>query len=196
MKHLQKFKTIIGISVAVLSFAVAPALAQDQEEQQQQQPALPGTPGGQAPDIKDDFSDETLEKFVDINQKLAPHQQEGEVKMIKAIEDKGLKTERFGEIMTAQQLNDSTNAGASADEMQKVEAAAQDIRDIQMELQQRMTKVIVDEGMEIQEFQDIILAYQYSPKVQKKINTLLEQSQGAPADSGQTTPAQPAPREE
>src|SRR3546814_17591108 len=95
MKHLQKFKTIIGISVAVLSFAVAPALAQDQEEQQQQQPALPGTQGGQAPDIKDDFSDETLETFVDINQKLAPHQQEGEVKMIKAIEDKGLKTERF-----------------------------------------------------------------------------------------------------
>src|SRR3546814_14190606 len=80
--------------------------------------------------------------------------------------------------------------------MQKVEAAAQDIRDIQMELQQRMTKVIVDEGMEIQEFQDIILAYQYSPKVQKKINTLLEQSQGAPADSGQTTPAQPAPSDE
>src|SRR3546814_797313 len=88
MKHLQKFKTIIGISVAVLSFAVAPALAQDQEEQQQQQPALPGTPGGQAPDIKDDFSDETLEKFVDINQKLAHNKKDRKVNILQIIQKK------------------------------------------------------------------------------------------------------------
>lgn len=129
---------------------------------------------------------------MDINKKLAPHQQQGEAKMIKAIEDQGMKAERFGEIMTARQMNDSTNAGATEEELQKVEAAAQDIMGIQQELQQKMTKVIMDEGMEIQEFQDIILAYQYSPKIQQKVNDLLEveQNNTAPADSGQTAPVE------
>jgi len=129
---------------------------------------------------------------VDINKKLAPHQQQGEAKMIKAIEDQGMEAERFGEIMTARQMNDSTNAGATEEELQKVEAAAQDIMGIQQELQQEMTQVIMDEGMEIQEFQDIILAYQYSPKIQQKVNDLLEAEQNttAPADSGQTAPVE------
>lgn len=129
---------------------------------------------------------------MDINKKLAPHQQQGEAKMIKAIEDQGMEAERFGEIMTARQMNDSTNAGATEEELQKVEAAAQDIMGIQQELQQEMTQVIMDEGMEIQEFQDIILAYQYSPKIQQKVNDLLEAEQNttAPADSGQTAPVE------
>lgn len=167
---------------AAATFTVTGAYAQQQGEQPQQ------VPGQQAPEIKEDFSDQTLEKFVDINKKLAPHQQQGEAKMIQAIEDQGMDTERFGEIMTARQMNDTTHAGATAEELEKVDAAAQDIMGIQQELQQTMTKVIIDEGMEIEEFQDIILAYQYSPKIQKKVNDLIQadQVEGAPADSGQT----------
>lgn len=193
MKHAKKMNTILLTIAAGLLLTVAGASAQQQGEQPQQpQQTPPQLPGQQAPEVKEDFSDQTLEKFVDINKKLAPHQQQGEAKMIKAIEDQGMKAERFGEIMTARQMNDSTNAGATEEELQKVEAAAQDIMGIQQELQQKMTKVIMDEGMEIQEFQDIILAYQYSPKIQQKVNDLLEveQNNTAPADSGQTAPVE------
>ncbi|QEC53094.1 uncharacterized protein DUF4168 [Anseongella ginsenosidimutans] len=188
MKRLKKLRTaaLTGFAAILLS---ASGLYAQQQQQQQQQPL----PGGQAPAVKEDFSDETLEKFIDINKKLAPHQQQGEAEMVKAIEGQGLETERFGEIMTARQMNDSTNAGASEEELKKVESATQEIMGIQQELQQKMTKVIVDEGMELQEFEDIILAYQYSPKVQKKINELVQQDQAAglaPADSSEATPAE------
>lgn len=195
MKRSRKTITGILTGLAAILFTVVGATAQETPGQQPQTPPQQQAPGGQvpgqqAPEVKEDFSDETLEKFVDINMKLAPHQQKGEAEMVKAIEDQGMDAERFGEIMTARQMNDSTNAGASEQELQQVDAAAQEIMGIQQQLQQQMTKVIVDEGMQIEEFQDIVLAYQYSPKVQQKIDGMLqaEQTDGAPADSGQTAP--------
>lgn len=190
MKRSEKLRTAALAGFAAILLSASGVYAQQQQQQQQ----LPQqVPGGQAPAVKEDFSDETLEKFIDINKKLAPHQQQGEAEMVKAIEGQGLEAERFGEIMTARQMNDSTNAGASAEELEKVETATQEIMGIQQELQQKMSKVIVDEGMELQEFEEIILAYQYSPKVQKKINELVQQDQGAglaPADSSEAAPVE------
>lgn len=121
---------------------------------------------------------------MDINLKLAPHQQEGEQKMVKAIEEEGLQAGRFNEIMTARQTNDSTNAGASDEELQKVDAATEKIVGIQQEVEQKMTTVIEEEGMKPQEFQEILLAYQQSPKVREKVNTMIQkkQQQAAPAN--------------
>ncbi|HYH56799.1 MAG TPA: DUF4168 domain-containing protein [Anseongella sp.] len=178
------------------------APGQQQEPQPEHQQPAPGQqdPGGQqAPSqqvpqaLRDDFSDEELEKFVDINMKLAPHQQEGEMKMVKAIKDEGIEAARFNEIMTSRQMNDSTNAGASDEELQKVDAAAQKIMSIQQEVEQEMTKVIEEEGMEPQEFQEMILAYQQSPEVREKVNTLIQEQQTANPGAA---PGQEAPRQE
>lgn len=210
MKLAKKLKHfVLSGSAAAIIFTLAvteshaqerqPTPGQQQPDPGQQQPdpgqtdpdqANPGQqpgqqfPQSQPPAVKEDFSDKKLEKFVDINLKLAPHQQEGEQKMVKAIEEEGLQAGRFNEIMTARQTNDSTNAGASDEELQKVDAATEKIVGIQQEVEQKMTTVIEEEGMKPQEFQEILLAYQQSPKVREKVNTMIQkkQQQAAPAN--------------
>lgn len=164
----------------------ASVYAQETPPPAQGQPGIP-----QQPQVKDDYPDERLQKFVDVNKKLAPHQQEGEAKMVKAIEDEGMKPERFNEILTARQQNDTTNAGADAKEMGSFNAAAQKIMGLQQEFQQKMQQLIVEEGMEPQEFQEIYLAYQQSPKVQQKIDKMIEEDQAAEQGNAEKPQEQP-----
>lgn len=196
MKFTKRLKLVVSTGCVAAIIGIFSGLNGYAQVQPETPPAgEQEAPQGQPPVVKEDFSDETLEKFVDINIKLAPHQQEGEMKMVKVIEDEGMQADRFSEIMNARQMNDTTNAGASAEELKKVDAAAQKIMGIQQELQQKMTKVIADEGMQPQEFQEIILAYQQSPKVQEKVNAIVQEQQKEQPDSGQVQPAEPAPEQ-
>ncbi len=172
MKFIRKFKIITAVTTTVF-FA---ALSQKADAQQ-------STPMQQTqPPAATNISDATLKKFVDINKKMAPHQQQAETQMVAAIQKQGLKPDRFNQILMARQKNDKTNAGATAEELGKFNTAAQNVMSIQKEIEPKITKVITDEGMKIEEFQQIATAYQSSPELQQKVNTMMqaEQKEEAP----------------
>ncbi len=122
--------------------------------------------------VRTDFSDEEIEKFIAVNQKVIAIQQENEQYMIQAIEKEDLDLESFNEILKGQQ-GEVTTYEASEDELASFNLAAQNIMIIQKDMQEKMEQAVVEEGMELEDFQALMLAYQQSPELQQKVDSQL-----------------------
>ncbi|WP_375585278.1 DUF4168 domain-containing protein [Cyclobacterium xiamenense] len=123
--------------------------------------------------VNDNFSDEDYQKFVAINQSLVPMQAEVEAKMVGILEEKGMEVPRFQELMKAQRQGNIMDATDDPDEITIFNQAGQEIMKIQQESQQQLQNHITDNGMEIQKFQEMSIAYNQSPKVKKKIDEMM-----------------------
>ncbi|SHM45637.1 hypothetical protein SAMN04488057_101512 [Cyclobacterium lianum] len=129
--------------------------------------------GGQK--VNDNFTDEEYEQFVTINQSLAPMQAEVEAKMVGILEDKGMEVPRFQALMQAQRQGNIMDATDDPDEIALFNEAGQEIMKVQQESQQELQQHIVDNGMEIQKFQEMSIAYNQSPKVKEKVDAKMEE---------------------
>lgn len=123
-------------------------------------------------EMREDFSDGELKSFVQANEKVTAIQMEAEQKMIEAIEGEGLSIERFNEIL-AQQRDPSRATETSADELQSFNNAAQAILEENARIEKQMVSSIEDEGIDIETYKQIMVAYQQSPEVQKRVNKLV-----------------------
>lgn len=153
----------------VLSFAMAllftfGAFAQVPMQQGQQAQQL----------VQTDFDQQELEKFVNVYIKSSEIQQENESVMIQAIEEEDLEINRFNEILTVQQNQQSPEEiNATAEEMAAFNNAAEKIMEVQQETQAEIQQLIESEiGGE--KYQQIAMAYQQSPEVQERVNEILE----------------------
>lgn len=142
-----------------------------------QQGGLPQAP--QQQEVKEDYSQEELQQFIQANEEVAKVQQEGEQEMIKSIEEGGLDVDTFNEILMARQ-NPDAEVNASEEELEKFGQISQEIIKVQQGLQQEVVKAVEDTGMDINKYSEMMIAYQNSPKVQEEVNSLLE-----PTDSDQ-----------
>ena len=122
--------------------------------------------------IREDFSDEELKSFVTANEKAMTIQMEGEQKMINAIEEQGLTLDRFNEILEEQRdpLKESTT---TAEELQSFNNAAQVILEENTRVEQQMTTTIEEEGIDIETYKQIMLAYQQNPTIQTRVNKMV-----------------------
>ncbi len=130
-------------------------------------------PQGAQQQVNDNFSDEDYEKFVAINQTLAPMQAEVEAKMVGILEEKGMEVPRFQALMQAQRQGNIMDATDDPEEISTFNEAGQEIMKVQQESQEELQKHITDSGMEIQKFQEISIAYNQSPKVKEKVDALM-----------------------
>lgn len=132
-------------------------------------------PSPQPQQVNTSFSDQELETFVDVYVQVVEMQQEIEMSMMQAIEEENIALERFNEILQAQQNQQSAETlNASAEELAAFNNAAQKIMEVQKEAQVQMQGVI-DGELGLDKYQQIVLAYQQSPDVQEKVNTILQQ---------------------
>lgn len=123
-------------------------------------------------EMREDFSDNELKSFVKANERVTVIQLEAEQTMIQAIEEEGLSVERFNEIL--EQQRDPTRGGeTSAEELQSFNKAAQMILDENVRIEQQMTSSIEEEGIDIETYKQIMLAYQQSPQVQDRVNKMV-----------------------
>lgn len=162
------FKSLSGkatvLSFLFILFFSAGVMAQVpmQGEQQQQQ-------------VNTDFSEEELENFVDVYVKASEIQQENETVMMQAIEEEDLELERFNEILTARQSQESVqDIDATPEELASFNKAAEKIMEVQQEAQSEINDLI-EEKIGAEKYQQIAMAYQQSPEVQQKINEKLQQ---------------------
>ncbi|MDF9800237.1 TRAP-type mannitol/chloroaromatic compound transport system substrate-binding protein [Catalinimonas alkaloidigena] len=136
-----------------------------------------GLPGAaQQQPVKEDFTDEELKTFIQANKSVVQVQQAAEQKMMQAIEETDMDVNRFNEIATAQQ-DPQADAEASAEEMATFNEAAQKVMAVQRETQSEIAAAVEEEGMEFNEYRQIMMAYQNSPKVQEQITKLIEEEQ-------------------
>lgn len=163
-----------------------PSQPQPQEPDRQpplDQPAEPGQiPQGQqqpaGPELREDYSDAELKSFVNANKKVADIQQETEQKIIGQIEEKGLTVDRFNEILAGQQdpaKKDSVQA--TPEELAAFDQIAQSIVSENEQVKEKIETSIEEEGLNIDTYEAIMVAYQFSPKVQQRVHKLLEEEQ-------------------
>lgn len=124
--------------------------------------------------VRDDFSKGELESFVEAYEEVQVIQEESDKQVMTAIESGDLTMERFNEIL-AQQQDPGKELDASAEEMAAFNSAAQTIIKERQKVEMQMVDAIEEEGIDINTYQEIMIAYQQSPKVQKKINKMLGQ---------------------
>ncbi len=123
--------------------------------------------------LREDFSDEELSSFVRANDKVMEIQVEGEQIMIKAIEDEGLTVERFNQILE-QQRDPQLDGETSVEELSSFNNAAQQILQENSRLEKRMESSIVDQGIDVETYKQILLAYQQIPSVKDRVNRMVE----------------------
>lgn len=157
---MKKSLLAAGVALFMCVFSLSTkATAQNTVPQQQQQP------------LKTDYSDSQLKQFLDVNKKLQPLQQAAQQHIVKSIENSGLTVDRFREIAQSQQTGKA--ASLSAQDSTAFNKAAGEIMKEKGKTDSQMVSVIQKEGMDLQTFQGIAMAYQQSPEIQQKINKML-----------------------
>ena len=126
--------------------------------------------------VREDFSKKELEKFVSAATKVQEVQQEKQEEIVAAIEAEDLDVNRFNEII-AERQGKIEDANVTDEELQSFNIAAQKVMEHNKEMQSEIAQTIEEQGLTPETYNEILLAYQQSPKVQKKITKMLEKEE-------------------
>lgn len=166
MKNLMRYTFMVFLGVI---FSTATVFAQQQQMPPQPEPLSP-----------EKVTDEHLEKVSNVTKAGQGIQKEAEEKMRNVVEEVGMQYERFQQIMMAQQnpqLADQIEV--SGEEEQALQQIQPDLMQINQEAQQKYMTNIEEEGLSIQEFQQIAQAIQTHPEVAKRFEEI-----NSPEDDG------------
>ncbi len=125
----------------------------------------------------EDISDDDLKQFVQASAKAAAVQEESQKAMIAVVEEEKLTVEKFTEMAKAHQQQKLDAVQATPEEKAAFSKAAQRIMEMQPQVEQSMTQAIEKEGMSLEKFEQIMLAYQQNAAVQARVQKLLDQKQ-------------------
>lgn len=125
--------------------------------------------------IREDFSDDELKSFVKANERVMSIQMEAEQNMIKAIEAEGLTVDRFHEILE-EQRDPQRGTETSANELKSFNNAAKVILEENAKVEKEMTTSIEEEGIDIETYKQIMLAYQQNPAIQSRVNGMVKEN--------------------
>lgn len=122
-----------------------------------------------------DISEEDLKQFVQAGARAAAVQEGSQRAMMAVVEEEKLSLEKFMEMTRANQAQKLDQVQATPEERMAFDKAAQRIIDMQPQMEQSMQQAIEQEGMSLEKFEQIMLAYQQSADVQARVEKLLEQ---------------------
>jgi len=120
-----------------------------------------------------DISSEELEQFAAAIQQMRNIQMESRNQVSQAIEQEGLSTARFREILQAQR-NPEVETDASEEELQQFESASQKLAQIQRDTQSEMKQAVESQGLEIPRFQEILGAVREQPELQQQVQEIIQ----------------------
>lgn len=199
LKHMKTERTAQNRTLTLMAALVMCILSSTAFAQEPQQPPQPQPPAGfpeeqqqpstqpeapqapvesQHPQVREDYSDAELESFVNANKKVASIQEETEEMIIDQIEEKGMTVDRFNEILAGQQdpaRKDSVQA--TAEELAAFNEIATSIVSENEKVREKIETSIEEEGINLPTYEAIMVAYQFSPKVQERIHKLLERDE-------------------
>jgi len=164
-------KNLKGIAVAILiaGTTILPEATFAQQKPKQAQPKTQqSTPATT-------FTDVELKQFADANNRLMVVQQEGEKAMLAILTEEKLSVEKFSEMAKAHQQQKINEVKATAEEHAAFNRSAQRMMEMQPAMEQNMQAAIVKDGMTIEKYEQIMLAYKQDPATQAKIQQLMQQ---------------------
>jgi hypothetical protein len=162
-----------GITVLVMLLAgmglATSASAQQPAATDTTQPPL-AQPSGQTPT----FSDGDLKQFVAANAKAVEAQKEAEKAMVAVLEEQKLSPAKFNEMAQALKEKKLQQVSATAEEKAAFNKAAQQLVQLQPQLEQKIQQSIQSSGITLEKYQAIRLAYDQNPAIQAKVNQLIQ----------------------
>ncbi|MBD0258070.1 MAG: DUF4168 domain-containing protein [Cytophagales bacterium] len=128
------------------------------------------------PQLKtEDISDNDLRQFVQASARAAAVQEESQKAMVAVVEEEKLSVEKFTEMAKAHQQQKLDAVSATAEEKAAFSKAAERIMAMQPEIEQNMQQAIQKEGITLDKFEQIMLAYQQNPAIQARVQKMLEE---------------------
>ncbi len=165
---MMKENMCVFFSMLISScFIFSGAFAQEQQPAQEMPAPADAQTGSQ-----ESFSDEDIQAFIDVNEKVMEVQKAGEQQMMEAIEKEDIPVDRFNEILMARQQPDQ-EVDATPEELAAFSKAAEKVMEVQKDLEAKAIKTIEDQGMKMEKYQQIMMAYQQSPEVQQQVQKLM-----------------------
>lgn len=122
------------------------------------------------------ITDEQLEKFVKVSQKVQGESMKQQQEMMKVIQDEGISPERFNQIYKAEQ-NPNKESDASGEEKKQYEAAMKKIDAMNEQSQKDMEALIKKEGMKVETYMMINEKLQQDEDLQKRFREIMSAQQ-------------------
>lgn len=148
--------------ILVFTMAASVAFAQVPQQMPQQQ------------DI--DVSDGEINQFASVFVELQSMNQGVQQEMMSAVEEEGIEVQRFNQIMQAQQ-DPNKEVEANEEELQNFAKASQAVEQIQAKVQKEMEKVITENDLTVQRYQQIMMAVRSDTELQQRLQQKIQQDQ-------------------
>jgi predicted RNA-binding protein with RPS1 domain len=133
---------------------------------------LPSAP--QVQEQKAQFTNAEIVSFVETIKRVIPVQQETQQKMINKIDENGMTVEKFNELASKIQMQGSTD-DLPEKEVEKFEKINTDLETIQKESESTINNAIEKNGMTMEQYQQMVMAYQSNPELKQKVDEMLQQ---------------------
>lgn len=165
--HKLKATAVAGLVLGIVSLSGT-------AEAQQKNPPKQQTPTQAAPQQQTQaISDADIKLFVDASTRLMELQQESEQAMMAILEEEKLSIDKFNTLAQAHQQQKLAEAEATAEEKAAFNKAVQRMMEMQPEIEKNMQQAIQKDGMTVERYEQIMMAYQQDPAVQAKIQKLM-----------------------
>ncbi|PKV67054.1 DUF4168 domain-containing protein [Pontibacter ramchanderi] len=119
------------------------------------------------------ISDQDIKLFVDASTRLMELQQESEKAMLVILEEEKLSVDRFNVLAQAHQQQKLAEVEGTAAEKAAFNKAIGRMMEMQPDIEKNMQTAIQKDGMTMERYEQIMLAYQQDPAVQAKIQKLM-----------------------
>ena len=168
--HKLKATAVAGLIVGCVSLA---GTAEAQQKNPPKQQTTPQTTPQAAPQQQQDISDADLKLFVDASTRLMELQQANEKVMLTILEEEKLSVEKFNTLAQAHQQQKLAEAEATAEEKAAFNKAVQRMMEMQPDIEKNMQQAIQKDGMSMERYEQIMLAYQQNPTIQAKVQKMM-----------------------
>jgi hypothetical protein len=121
-----------------------------------------------------EVSDKELRQFLSAAMHVQVISQQSQQDMVTAVEQGGMKAERFSEIQQAE-MDPAIKIDLSIGEKKQFETASREIEKIQDLAMQKIVERITAAGLSENRYQEIISAVQNTPALQEKLQAIQEQ---------------------
>ncbi len=121
-------------------------------------------------EVKTDYSDQELKSFAMAVTKVMTIQEEGQTKMMAVIEKNDITVDRFNEMLMQGQQEGQENIDASEEELAAFTNAMNEVQTFQVEMQEEMMEAITAENLQVDQYQEIMQAYEMSPEIKEKVD--------------------------
>ncbi|WP_018476531.1 DUF4168 domain-containing protein [Pontibacter roseus] len=167
MEIINKLKAtaMAGLIVGLFSFS-GTAFAQQTNPSQKATPPATQQQG-------QNISDADLRLFVDASTRLMDLQKENEKVMMVILEEEKLSIDKFNTLAQAHQQQKLAEAEGTAEEKAAFNKAVQRMMQLQPDIEKNMQQAIQKDGMTMERYEQIMLAYQQDPAVQAKVQKMM-----------------------